>query len=701
MLCIDPVVATAFQGLGDPGIKLVEVLLHRVSMPLHRMRRRPESTGRALGHMHVETSTYVLSVAMSWRFADLPVRTKFMFTLGIPVIGMVLLIGKQVDSNLKRSSVYGYIQGQSERIGLNSNVMHEMQRECAFAEGRLSGQAIDGAALWAQWARTDSAILALHDPGLGGPPTVVEESVFNGIGVLRERVEQATVRVPEVIRWYQDMDNAILDELARLQQLALDPETKDRVYAHLRLLNAKEALSGVHDRLIVRFSSDTAEAAGVDDLWEQVSQYETNMVLFERLAPADVMHTYRTLFQGADVNFLRAIIGTVKEQRRVDRSALAKQDWWALSMGGLEKLKAVEDDSLAMIVSNTAENSRSARIRLFIVLAALIGVVGAVLVMGVLIMQGLHNTVSGVTRAAQAIAVGDVSAHAPVDSNDEIGQMAQSFNGMIDNIRSLASSADAIGKGNYDTLVNVRGAQDVLGIALARMKENLRAARLRSEEQNLAVQQEKERLEQANERIQLLIKEMHHRVKNNLQVIASLLRLQAGTIADERLQYAFDQSQNRVTSMALIHERLYRGDELAMVEVGPYINELFAELVRVNDVNDRVRYSTDLDVDLAFGLNLMVPLGLLFNELITNSLKHAFVGREVGAITLSLHRAQANAFDLVYADDGVGLPMEKQQGSDATLGFSLIESLVEQLNGRMSITGDANGTRYHIRFRAQ
>jgi two-component sensor histidine kinase len=87
----------------------------------------------------------------------------------------------------------------------------------------------------------------------------------------------------------------------------------------------------------------------------------------------------------------------------------------------------------------------------------------------------------------------------------------------------------------------------------------------------------------------VLIKEMHHRVKNNLQVIASLLRLQSGTIADVRLQHAFDQSQSRVTSMALIHEKLYKGDELAHLDVTLYIEELFAELVRVNDVSDTDR----------------------------------------------------------------------------------------------------------------
>ncbi|HRF78561.1 MAG TPA: histidine kinase dimerization/phosphoacceptor domain -containing protein [Flavobacteriales bacterium] len=336
---------------------------------------------------------------------------------------------------------------------------------------------------------------------------------------------------------------------------------------------------------------------------------------------------------------------------------------------------------------------------MLIVLAALIGVVGAVTVMGYVILRGLRNTVNEVSQAARSLAVGDISGKVPVNSSDEIGQMALSFNGMMDNIRSQANSAEAIGKGNYDTPVMVRGEQDVLGIALSRMRENLKAARIRDNEQNAALQSEKVKLEQANERITVLIKEMHHRVKNNLQVIASLLRLQAGTIADERLQNAFDQSQSRVTSMALIHEKLYKGDELSTLDVGLYIQELFAELVRVNDVDDRIEYRTHIEKDLAFDLNTMVPLGLLLNELITNSFKHAFTGRDAGHIKLTITDAKEGAFDLIYTDDGVGMPLEKMQVDGATLGVSLIESLVEQLNGRMTVQGSDKGTYYHIRFR--
>jgi two-component sensor histidine kinase/HAMP domain-containing protein len=636
---------------------------------------------------------------MRWRFADLPVRTKFMVTLGIPVLGMVLLIGKQVDSNIKRSSVYGYIKGQSERIGLFAEVMHAVQKESAFTVGYLTGRPVTENALRLQYTRTDAALQALQAPEQIPALSLDEIRSFDALSVHRERSRTRNIPVAMVPRPYREMNNALLDELGRMGKLALDPETKDRLYAHLRLLHAKQALSVVRDQVSIGFGEGTLSPGSLAEMSEQIAQYETNMVLFERDAPAEVMSTYRVVFQGPEVNFMRSMIGTVKERRAMAPGSIEPDQWWELSLLALDKLKLVEDHSLELIVEATAANSRDARLRLLIVLAALIGVVGAVTVMGFLIMRGVRLTVSEVTSAARSLAVGDVSAEVPVNSSDEIGEMALSFNGMIDNIRSLANSAEAIGKGNYDTTVNVRGPKDVLGIALSRMKENLKAARLRDDEQTRALQAEKEKLEQANERIHVLIKEMHHRVKNNLQVIASLLRLQSGTFTDVRLQAAFDQSQNRVTSMALIHEKLYKGDELAMVDVGSYIHELFSELVRLNDVSDSIAYNTDIDSGLAFDLTTMVPLGLLLNELITNSFKHAFKGREEGHILLAIHQVEEKTFDLRYTDNGVGMPIEKMQDDGTTLGVSLIESLVDQLNGRMTMEGDEQGTRYHIRFR--
>lgn len=635
---------------------------------------------------------------MRWRFVDLPVRTKFMITLGIPVMGMVLLIGKQVDSSIKRLEVMDYVNEQSGLIGQFAEVIHELQRESALSVGYLTGKPVTTLKLSVQHQRTDASIAALRDPSHPHDPRLLGGLPVDGLNILRTRVSEQRIDAVAAGREYGTMDQRLLDEMGRIVRTGLDPETQSWMYAHQRLLNAKQALCMVRDRLSIgsRGVMSESDQGEINDL---ISQYETNLLLFERDAQPQVLSAYRELFQGPDVNFLRALIGTVKERRTADPLGIAPRQWWELSLQALEKLKAVEDRSLGLIRESTAANSRSAEFRLFVVLAALIGVVGAVTIMGFLIMRGIRNTVNEVTHAARSLAMGDIRGKVPVSSSDEIGQMAHSFNGMIDNIRSQANSAEAIGKGNYDTPVPVLGRQDVLGLALSRMRENLKAARIRENEQTAALQAEKQKLEQANERITVLIKEMHHRVKNNLQVIASLLRLQSGTIADERLHHAFEQSQSRVTSMALIHEKLYKGDELAMVDVALYIQELFADLVRVNDVDDRIAYHTNIDKDLAFDLNTMVPLGLLLNELITNSFKHAFHGRGSGHIDLAITDAKEGGYDLFYSDDGVGIPLDKIQSDGATLGVSLIESLVEQLNGRMTVEGGAHGTRYHIRFR--
>ena len=634
---------------------------------------------------------------MQWRFADLPIRTKFMVTLGIPVLGMVLLIGKQVDGSIKRRNVMGYIQLQSERIGLFANVIHELQKESALSVGRLTGQPITPIKLTVQRTQTDERIAGLRDPARALDPYLDANRAFDGLNLLRTRVADGRILALDAARAYSVMERALLDELGRLGKLALDPGTKDRIYAHLRLLSAKQSLSSVRDRLGIGLTDALITDLELSELAEQVAQYETNMLLFERDAPPEVLAFYHEVFQGPDITLMRSLIGIVKERRSVNAGVLSRE-WWDLSMRSLDKMKQVEDRSLALIVENTAANARDAEWRLLLVILALIGVVGAVTVMGYVILRGLRNTVNEVTLAARSLASGDISATVPVNTNDEIGQMASSFNGMIENIRSLANSAEAIGKGNYDTTVNVRGAQDTLGVALSRMRENLKAARMRDDEQTRALQAEKTKLEQANERIQILIKEMHHRVKNNLQVVASLLRLQAGTFTDIPLQQAFEQSQNRVNAMALIHEKLYKGDELSTIDVAVYIHDLFSELVRLNDVSEQITYDTDISPGLAFDLNTMVPLGLLLNELITNSFKHAFKGRNEGHINLSIHPADGDGYDLRYSDDGVGIPLEKLQADSGTLGVSLIESLVDQLNGRMSVDGQA-GANYHIRFR--
>jgi two-component sensor histidine kinase/HAMP domain-containing protein len=636
---------------------------------------------------------------MAWRFADLPVRTKFLITLGIPVVGLVLLISKQVDGSLKRRDVLGYVSTQAGNIRLLGDMADALQQEGAQAVAWLEGLEENEKRMELRRTATNDVRTRLEDPGQQLDPEVRPGATLAILDVLRERVTEKRIAAAEAELEYRRMSGRQIEYLGLIFRQAMDAETNEKIFAHLSLLNAKEALNDLRTRITRALVADTIPPSQYGELNERIAQYETNTLLFQRDAQESVQELYRDTFRGDEVNYMRTMIGTIHEKRTLQGMRSSAREWWDLSSKAMEHLRAVEEGSIAEIIAATAANSQYAERRLIIVLCALLGVVGAVGVMAFVIMRGIRSTVDEVTSATSALSLGDVRAHVPVNANDEIGQMARTFNGMIDNIRSLAASADAIGKGNYETEVTLRGEQDVLGNALARMRDNLKAARERDQEQNLALQLEKDKLEKANERIHVLIKEIHHRVKNNLQVVASLLRLQSETIEDEKLQQVFGQSQSRVASMALIHEKLYKGEDLVQLDIGGYLKELFAELVQLNNVRDTIRYNTSIDEGLTLDLDTMVPLGLVLNELITNSFKHAFVGREQGSIDLRIARAGDREFDLIYSDDGVGMPQEKLTHDGATLGMSLIDSLVEQLNGYLTVESDAKGTRYHVRFK--
>ena len=636
---------------------------------------------------------------MQLRFADLPIRTKFLITLGIPVIGLVLLIGKQLDGSRKRKDVLGYVSMQAGNIKLLGDLANALQLEGAQSVAWLEGIDQNEKRMAVRWNRTDQAVVRLNDPDLYMELEVRPGQELSDLRGLRERVRSRNIPAVEAEQAYRRMSARQLEKQVQTFRQAMDPEINERLFAHLNLLNAKEALNDLRTGILRGLAGPGVSNAQIAELNERIAQYGTNTLLFERDAASEVRDRYVSVFQGEEVNFMSTVIGTIHENRSLEGLRMTPLTWWDMSGKAMEQLRLVETVSIDAIISLSANNARSATYRLLIVLGALLGVVGAVLVMAVVIMRGIRSTVEEITSATSALALGDARAHVPVNSADEIGQMARTFNGMIDNIRSLAASADAIGKGNYDTPVPVRGEQDVLGNALLRMRDNLKAARARDVEQNLALTQEKEKLERANERIKVLIKEIHHRVKNNLQVVASLLRLQSETIEDEKLQQVFGQSQSRVASMALIHEKLYKGEDLAEIDIGQYIKELFAELIQLNNVRDSIRYRTTVEKGIALDLDTMVPLGLVLNELITNSFKHAFPGRDQGMINLLLHRVADNEFELMYSDNGVGIPQEKLSSEGATLGMSLIDSLVEQLNGYLTVESDGDGTRYHIRFR--
>lgn len=180
-----------------------------------------------------------------------------------------------------------------------------------------------------------------------------------------------------------------------------------------------------------------------------------------------------------------------------------------------------------------------------------------------------------------------------------------------------------------------------------------------------------------------LLKEIHHRVKNNLQVISSLLSLQSRYIKDEDTLDAIKAGKSRVQSMSLLHQNLYRDDNLKGVEMKQYFHNLGQNLFDTYSIKENIRLEMDID-DITLDIDTVVPIGLITNELISNALKHAFKGRESGIINLSL-RESNNILYLTVKDNGVGLPDGELPVSYKSLGATLIQSFAEKLEGEIKI----------------
>jgi len=202
-------------------------------------------------------------------------------------------------------------------------------------------------------------------------------------------------------------------------------------------------------------------------------------------------------------------------------------------------------------------------------------------------------------------------------------------------------------------------------------------------------------IEAALEEKKVLLREVHHRVKNNLQIVSTLLSLQKAKASDPGEFRALTESQSRVRSMALVHEKLYQTGNLARVDFGDYVQDLVAQVFRAYGPDpDRVRFFIDAP-DAEFSADRAITCGLIVNELVTNSLKYAFPQDRPGVVGVRL--ARAGGWELTVEDDGVGLPAGFDYRATGTLGMMLVDTLVQQLHGTLRLDA-APGARVTIAF---
>lgn len=206
-------------------------------------------------------------------------------------------------------------------------------------------------------------------------------------------------------------------------------------------------------------------------------------------------------------------------------------------------------------------------------------------------------------------------------------------------------------------------------------------------------------IEQQIKEKETLLKEVHHRVKNNLQTVSSLLSLQSRSIADVKIKNLIKSSQNRVISMAMVHEMLYMRDDISKIEYKSYVQELGEYLVRsVKGADNNVRLKIDIP-DIQLGIDTAIPLGLLINEAITNALKYGIRDDEAGEIHIALRKEAEQDYVLNIGDNGAGFPEMVTHKNTKSLGLKLIYNLTRQLKGSIIRDLSKKGTNYIVRFR--
>ncbi len=233
-------------------------------------------------------------------------------------------------------------------------------------------------------------------------------------------------------------------------------------------------------------------------------------------------------------------------------------------------------------------------------------------------------------------------------------------------------------------------------------KEAEKGLRTAYDQAIIYAEQLKEQVEErtrAEKEKEVLLREIHHRVKNNMQVISSLLKLQSASIEDKRSVEMLKESQDRIRSMALVHEKLYESKNLTNIDFNEYIERLVQTLFRSYAVNrEKIRLKLNIE-RVMLKIDKAIPCGLIVNELILNCLKHAFADGDKGEIEVSLLFINENEVELTVSDNGIGIPEGIDSNNSGSLGLKLVNILTDQIDGKLDLDHSSKGTKFQIRFK--
>jgi two-component sensor histidine kinase/HAMP domain-containing protein len=290
---------------------------------------------------------------------------------------------------------------------------------------------------------------------------------------------------------------------------------------------------------------------------------------------------------------------------------------------------------------------------------------------------------SKIVLTLNKITEGDFTQRVKVKSNDEVGFLASAFNVMIEKIQVSNEEMEIINKELEHRVID--RTKELEGALRSLQKENAQRKKIENDISKSLTEKE------------VLLKEIHHRVKNNLQIVSSLFFFQSKQVTDPKMLEMFRDGQNRVKSMALIHEKLYQSGDLANIDFKEYIKKLSNFLLQSYGVNQsKIKLKNNVQ-QVSLGVDTAVPCGLIINELISNSLKHGFSEVATGEIRIDMGHDENDQLILKISDNGKGIPKDLNIEESDSLGLRLVYNLTTQLNGTVEFFNN-KGTTVKILF---
>jgi two-component sensor histidine kinase/HAMP domain-containing protein len=342
----------------------------------------------------------------------------------------------------------------------------------------------------------------------------------------------------------------------------------------------------------------------------------------------------------------------------------------------IHKGKQIGDIFLGLSLRNLRDQIEKSRETITYLSSALFLLgVGLVFLISTVVTSPLKK----MAHTIEEISKGDLSKRAAFSSKDEVGNLAQSFNLMVENLETYSGELQELNNTLESKVVE------------------------RTEKLQQEVNERKQAQEKINKSLQekeLLLKEIHHRVKNNLQIICSLLSLQGDQTDNPEAMKALDESQNRIRSMAMLHEILYKSEDFSKIDFGEYVEQL-TDFLADSFEESGFPITTEINVENIFlKLDKAIPCGLIINELFVNSLKHAFPNGKAGEILIDMRKEHNNRLALTFRDNGKGLPGDFVLEKTVTLGLQLVANLTRQLGGSIKLepTGRNKGAGFLIAF---